>query len=171
MSQGAGVALVGVLVAALLAAMWLAWRRQERRSLVALPALPAGPVLGAPTLGPVEVTYLATAPADQPLARVTAHRLAVRAPGDVAVHDSGVLLRRAGAADLFLPAADLRWVGVTSGVAGTAVGVDRAVVVRWTCGTMTLDTGVLPRRAADAGPLADAARALVGTHPDDGSTR
>lgn len=168
MSEGLGVALLALVVVALLGAMWVGWRRRSARAIAALPALPAVPALGAPRLGPVPVTYVATAVVGRTLGRVAAHGLAVRAPGEAEVHDAGLLLRRAGAADLFVPAADLEAVGPARALAGTAVGVDRLVVVRWRCGTMTLDTGVLPRHAADRAALTEAVRALVPT-PTDGS--
>jgi hypothetical protein len=171
------IAILVALTALLLAGMAVGWRRRAARAADLVPDLPVVPPLGTPRVGPHEVTYLATARADDRLARVAAHRFAVRAPGEVEVHDAGVLVRRVGAADLFVPAGALHAVTRASGMAGTAVGRDRVVVLRWRHLDATLDTGLLPRHADDAGPLAEAAAALVahaapGTNaagPTDGS--
>lgn len=156
----AGIALVA------LAAMRLGWRRRAARASAAWPGLPAVPALGEPILGPLEVTYLATARADDRLARLAAHGLAVRAAAEVEVHGAGVLVRRAGSADLFVPARALGAVARASGMAGTAVGTDRVVVLRWQHG-LALDTGLLPRHPDDARRLADVIGALVG--PPEGT--
>lgn len=164
MSDPLKVVVVALVVAAAFALMWWGWRARAARSAALVPELPPVPdvpALGPPRLGPLPVTYLATADATDRLARVAVHRLAVRAPATVAVHDAGVLVQRVGAPDLFVPAADLLAVSRASGMAGTAVGADRVVVLRWALGAATLDTGLLPRRADDCAPLADAASGLV----------
>lgn len=170
MSDPVKVVVVALVVAAAFTLMWRGWRARAARSAALVPQLPRvpdGPTLGRPRLGPVAVTYLATADAADRLARVAVHRLAVRAPATVAVHDAGVLVARVGAADIFVPAADLLAVSRASGMAGTAVGTDRVVVLRWRLGAATLDTGLLPRRADDCAPLAAAAGGLVaGAHTD-----
>jgi hypothetical protein len=151
-----GAALLGVLVVVLLLAMARGWRRSAARAADVVPALPQVPApdaLGAVRAGPLEATYLATALATDRLARVAAHGLGSRCPARVTVHDAGTLVERTGVPDLFVPTADLLAATPASGVAGTAVGRDRAVVLRWRCGTVTLDTGVLPRHAADVAPL------------------
>lgn len=165
MSQGAGIAVLVAVVVLAFAGMWWGWRRRVARASSAVPALPAVPELGTPTVGPVAATYLASVPADDRLARVAAHRLGVRSPAEVEVHGAGVLVRRAGAGDLFVPAADLVRVDRASGFAGTAVAVDRVLVLRWRCAAVTLDTGVLARHAADRAALAAAVAALVPAGP------
>ena len=164
MSDPAKIAiLVGIVVAAF-AAMRLGWRRRTARAGAVVPELPDVPPLRAPRLGPLEATYLSTAVAHDRLARVAVHGLAVRAPAEVEVHDEGVLVRRAGAADLFVRAAAIRAVTRASGMAGTAVGADRVVVLRWTHDDVELDTGLLPRHAGDAGRIV-AAVGVLGTGP------
>ena len=147
---------IAVLVAVLLlayVAMRAGWRRRTARAAVVVPELPVAPTLDAPGLGPFEATYLATAVAEDRLARVAAHGLAVRARALVEVHDEGVLVRRRGAADLFLPVGAIGAVTRASGMAGTALGADRVVVLRWQLGGVTVDTGLLPRHPDDAARL------------------
>jgi hypothetical protein len=155
---------IAVLVALLLlayAAMRAGWRRRTARAAGAVPELPVVPPLGTPRLGPVEVTYLSTAVADDRLARVAAHGLAVRAAAEVEVHADGVLVRRRGSSDLFCPASSIQAVTRASGMAGTAVGADRVVVIRWTIGGTCLDTGLLPRHPADTDGLVEALLAVM----------
>lgn len=150
MSDPVKIAILAGVVVVAFAAMRVGWRRRTLRAGAVLPELQVVPSLGSPRLGPLEATYLSTAVAHDRLARLAAHGLAVRAAAEVEVHDDGVLVRRAGAADLFVPAAAVRAVTRASGMAGTAVGTGRVVVLRWVHGDVELDTGVLPRHPADA---------------------
>ncbi len=158
MSDPVKIAVLAGIVVLAFAAMGLGWRRRTARARAALPRLPEVPSLGEPRLGPLEATYLSTAVAADRLARVAAHGLAVRAVAEVEVHEEGVLVRRAGAADLFVPTAALRAVTRASGMAGTAVGTERVVVLRWAHDGVELDTGLLPRHPADAARIVGAVR-------------
>lgn len=149
-----GVACVAV---AALVAMWVGWRRRAARWSEVGADLPRTPPAGRATvLGPVEVTYLATTPVDSPLERIPARGLGVRALAQVAVDDGGVLVRRDGSADLYLPAALLVDAGPADGIAGTAVGRGRLVLIRWRSGGRVLQTGLLPRHDDDRTALTDA---------------
>lgn len=150
MSDPVKIAILAGIVVVAFAAMRVGWRRRSARAGAVVPELPQVPPLGEPSLGPLEATYLATAVADDRLGRVAAHGLAVRAAAEIEVHHAGVLVRRVGSPDLFVPAAATRAVTRASGMAGTAVGTDRVVVLRWMHGGVELDTGLLPRHAADA---------------------
>lgn len=163
MSDPLKIAVLATLTGVLLLGMAFGWRRRTVRGEHLVPELAPVPALGAPRVGPLEATYLATAPAEDRLARVAAHRLGVRAAAVVEVHDAGVLVRRVGAQELFLPADTIRAVTRASGMAGTAVGRDRVVVLRWRLGDVTLDTGLLPRHPDDAARLVDA----IGTNAAD----
>lgn len=175
MSDPVKIAILAGVVVAAFTAMRVGWRRRTLRADAVLPELPAVPPLGSPRLGPLEATYLSTAVAHDRLARLAAHGLAVRAAAEVEVHDGGVLVRRAGADDLFVAAAAIRAVTRASGMAGTAVGTDRVVVLRWVHDDVELDTGLLPRHPADAGRIVaavddtiDADRTDAGA-PNEGS--
>lgn len=161
-----GIAVLAALAVAALAGMWLGWRRRAGRWSdvgLDLAAVPAG--LEA-IFGPVEATYVATTPADAPLERVAAHGLGVRAPAEVSVGADGVLLRRAGAADLYLPADRLVDATTADGIAGTALGRGRLVLVRWRTAGRVLQTGVLPRHDDDRAPLTEAVNRVVRTKED-----
>lgn len=170
MSDPVKIAILAGIVVVAFTAMRVGWRRRSHRASAVLPDLPAVPSLGSPRLGPLEATYLSTAVAHDRLARVAAHGLAVRVAAEVEVHDEGVLVRRVGVADLFVPAAVIRAVTRASGMAGTAVGTDRVVVLRWVPGDVELDTGLLPRHPADAARLVAAVAELTDAGaPNEGS--
>lgn len=153
MSDPAKIAVLAAVLLLAYAGMRAGWARRTARATTVVPALPDVPPLGEPVLGPLEATYLATAVADDRLARVAAHGLAVRARAGVQVHEEGVLVRRRGAADLFVPVGAIGGVTRASGMAGTAMGTDRVVVLRWELGGVALDTGLLPRHPDDAARL------------------
>ncbi|MBN9374063.1 MAG: hypothetical protein J0I40_01475, partial [Cellulomonas sp.] len=145
MSTWASIALWVVLLLVAFWAMWRGWLRRARVSEAAVPAIPAVPdELGATRLGPLEATYVSSTTASDWLDRVAAHDLGNPGAAQVEVHDSGVLLRRRGATDLFVPAARLRGVGTAPGMAGKFMGGDGLVVLTWDAGAdRLLDTGVL----------------------------
>ncbi len=143
--------------------MWHGWRRRERASeqvVTVLPVVPDDP--GAPRLGPLEATYVSSTTAGDWLDRVSAHDLGARSQAQVEVSDAGVLLRRSGAADVFVPAGLLRGVRTSPGMAGKFVGGDGLVVVTWEVAVgRLLDTGLLLRRRDQRPALVAAVRALL----------
>ncbi len=153
--------------------MWHGWRRRTRASEQAVTALPAVPdELGATRLGPLEATYVSSTTAGDWLDRVSAHDLGARSRAQVEVHDSGVLLRRSGAADVFVPAGLLRDVHTAPGMAGKFVGGDGLVVLTWAAAAgRLLDTGLLVRHRDERPALLDAVRALLPATPAEGVAR
>lgn len=143
--------------------MWHGWGRRVRASAAAVPAIPAVPdELGATRLGPLEATYVSSTTAGDWLDRVSAHDLGARSAAEVEVHDTGVLLRRRGATDVFVPADRLRAVGTAPGIAGKFVGGDGLVVLTWESGAdRMLDTGLLVRHRSERPALVQAVQALI----------
>ncbi len=145
--------------------MWRGWGRRVRASAAAVPAIPAVPdELGATRLGPLEAIYVSSTTAGDWLDRVSAHDLGARSAAEVEVHDTGVLLRRRGATDVFVPADRLRAVGTAPGIAGKFVGGDGLVVLTWESGAdRMLDTGLLVRHRSERPALVQAVQALIPT--------
>ncbi|GAB2470189.1 hypothetical protein GCM10007967_25750 [Xylanimonas ulmi] len=150
-------------------------RRLARRTGRLVPTPPAAPPaddLGPARLGPIEATYVSTTLAGDWLARVGAHGLGDRAAARVSVHDAGVLVARAGAADVFVPADALRGVGLAPGMAGKYVGADGLLVLTWLAPSdgrvraVELDTGLRTRHPADKTRLLEAVRSLTAA-PDE----
>ncbi|MBT0995177.1 hypothetical protein KIN34_12880 [Cellulomonas sp. DKR-3] len=170
------------LLAVLLLAWWgmrRGWEARRRRTEAAVPTVPDVPADPGPALvGPVEAVYVSTTSAGDWLDRVVAHDLGVRSPATVSVHASGVVVRRTGARDLFVPAAALRGAEAAPAIAGKVVGRDGLVLLRWAppaphpsdehAPEAALDTGLLPRHAADRDALVAAVAAL--TSPSSSQT-
>ena len=165
---------IAIVLAAGVLALWgmrRGWLRRAERSQPWVPDLPATPpdgpgpgTLGGPRTDPFEATYVSSTRSGDWLDRVVALDLGVRSAAVVQVFDAGVRITRAGARDLFVPAASLRSVGATSGMAGKFVGRDGIVVLTWSVAAgddRGLDTGLHLRHAADRPRLLNAAEALI----------
>lgn len=168
--QALGVVVLVVLFGLTLLAMRAGWLHRAARSSAVVGAIPQVPHtggLGEARCAPIEATYVVTTTAGDWLERVVAHGLGTRSAAVVTVYDSGVLIARKAAPDVFVPAADLREVGRAPGMAGKVVGRDGLVVIGWTIDAQGLDTGLRTRRAADRDVLTAAVRSLL----DPGATR
>ncbi len=163
MRQWASISTFAVLLVLAGWGMWHGWRRRVRASAAAVPVIPPVPDdLGATRLGPVEATYVSSTTAGDWLDRIAAHDLGARSAAEVEVHDAGVLLRRRGATDVFVPADRLRAVGTAPGMAGKFVGGEGLVVLTWDSGAdRTLDTGLLVRHRSERPALVRAVQALI----------
>lgn len=163
MPQWLSVTIIAAVVVAIGYGMWHGWRRRLHASAAAVPALPAAPDdLGAIRLGPLEATYVSSTTAGDWLDRVSAHGLGARSAAQVEVHDTGVLVRRPGAADVFVPAGLLSSVRTAPGMAGKFVGGEGLVVLTWTPSPgHALDTGLLVRHRAERPRLVQAVQGLI----------
>jgi hypothetical protein len=165
---GLGIGVLVVITAVALIAMRRGWSARARWSGSALPSLPEVPAGRGPVrFGPVEATYLSSTLAGRPLERLAVHGLGVRSPAAVEVDDAGVLVRRPGSADLYLPASAVRHVTAAAGIAGTAVGRARLVLIGWQAGETVVETGLLPRHDADRAGLIEAVRAVMADTGED----
>ena len=156
---------VAVLVAVVLVPlvwwlMWLGWRGRVRRQsdLEAPPGAPEG--FSADLLDGVEAVYVSTTVAGQYLERVAPHGLGVRSTALVQVGRDGALLARQGAPDVFIPRAALLGVRLERGMVGKVVDRDGLVVLTWSLGEATLDTGLRLRHRADRARVVEAVAAL-----------
>lgn len=155
------VAVLAAVAAGALGAMGLGWRRRTDRWAGVVADLPSAPADVAEVLGPVEATYVATTPDDDRWERIPAARLGVRAPAEVVVTDAGLLVRRDGGPDLYLPGERIVDAAPADGIAGTAVGRGRLALVRWQAGDRVLATGLLPRHERDRAALIEAVNLLA----------
>jgi len=132
-----------VLAVAVLGALGMrrGWRRRAARydDLPPLPAAPADP--GVDRLPPAAGLYVGTTVAGDWLERVVAAGLADRSAGRLRLSDAGVLIERAGANVLFLPAQAVTGARVDNALAGKVIGPGGLLVVSWSHGGRGLDTG------------------------------
>jgi hypothetical protein len=175
---------IGIVLAVGLLALWgmrRGWLRRGETSIAWVPDLPAVPAdgdgprdLGAARSEAFAATYVSSTRSGDYLERVVAHDLGVRSAAAVQVFDAGIRITRIGARDVFVPAASLRAVGTTNGIAGKFVGRDGIVVLTWLTAPADergLDTGLHLRHAADRPRLLAAAATLIvepaapATHP------
>jgi hypothetical protein len=164
------VTILVVLGALLLTGMAVGWRRRVHgpTDVPAPPAVPDDAALGAARTAALDATYVSTTRAGDWLDRVGAHGLGVRSAATVQVFDAGVLLRRRGAPDVFVPRAALRGVGTSGGMAGKVVGGEGLVVLTWAPApddARGLDTGLRLRHPREGDVLRAATQELIGTTP------
>ncbi len=169
MSPVVSVPLLVVLAALALVGMRAGWRRRASATADAateLPAVPGADALGEPRTGPFDAVYVSTTRSGDWLDRVSAGGLGVRATATVQAFDTGVVITRRGAGDLFLPATTLGAVTGAGGMAGKFVGGEGLTVLTWrpTPGDERgLDTGLRLRHPADRTALAAAVGQLIET--------
>ncbi|PPF69191.1 hypothetical protein C5E16_05045 [Clavibacter michiganensis] len=131
MSDRLGPALTVIaLLLLLLALMALGWRARRRRQ-GALPEPPRPPAgLGAPALE-VDVLYVATTTAGQPLDRLTVAPLGFRGRAAARVHDAGLVLAIDGEREVLLPADRITGSGLATYAIDRVVEEGGLVAVTW----------------------------------------
>jgi len=163
--EAVSVVVLLAIAALVLWAMRAGWNHRRARTAEYVGVLPTAPDdLGAVRTGPLDAVYVSTTRAGDWLDRVVAQDLGVRSGARVSVHDTGVLVARTGAPDVFLPVAALRAAGTAPGMAGKVVGRDGLVVLTWQpdpTDERGLDTGLRPKHHADGPLLVDAVSALI----------
>lgn len=166
----ARVVLTVVVLALIGLAVWgmaRGWRARAARQSDVPPPTVTPEWFSADTLPPVPGVYLASTRAGDWLDRVVVHGLGVRSRARLSVGTAGLVLERDGAADVYVPAADLRGVRLDRGIAGAVYERGGLVVLTWDLGPTTLDTGFRADRTDDHVAVVAAVRALVDTpHPD-----
>jgi hypothetical protein len=154
-------AVVLLLAGLVMALMRRGWRRRAARQ-ADLPPLPATPApCAAELLAPVAGYYVSSTSAGDWLDRIVVRDLGVPSRAVVRVSAAGVLFERAGASDVFVPAARLRGVRREAGMAGKFVETGGLVVLTWQLGDRLLDTGFRAVRAGDSAALVAATSGLV----------
>lgn len=129
------VILIGVMLLGLMIVGW--WRRRRRQADLApiarTPALPAG----APEH---RGKYVATTVASDPYDRITAGGLAFRGAASATVYTTGVLVRRTGEVELWIPRVDLIDAGRATWTIDRVVEPDGLTMLRWRLGSRDVDT-------------------------------
>ena len=101
------------------------------------------------TAGPVEARFGGTTTAGQWLNRVVTHNLGTPRGVTVAVSPEGLWLTDDTDFGLWLPKQDIVAVRTGRGIAGDVVEPDGMIIVSWTLGDTTLDSGIRVSRNAD----------------------
>lgn len=155
------VLVVVAVIGLVLVGMRRGWQRRGRRqSDIAAPPTPPG-ALAAVDAGPVPGVYLGSTSHGDWLDRIVVHELGVRSRADAESGPDGVLIRRQGAADVYVPAGLIREVGSARGIAGKAYERGGVLVVTWELGGRLVDTGFRADAADEQRHLLDAIAGLV----------
>ncbi|WP_441247302.1 PH-like domain-containing protein [Kitasatospora sp. McL0602] len=113
------------------------WRRTLQSHIPELPAVPADP---GEALLTASGRYHGTTTAGNWLDRVVAHGLGTRSLAELTLTEQGLLARRPGDTDLWIPAGQLTGARQDSGIAGKVVPAG-LLVVTWTHHGTALDSG------------------------------
>jgi hypothetical protein len=149
--------------------MLAGWRRLQRRQadLGPVAALPADPGVPAFT---ADLLYVATTRRDQPLQRIAAQGLGMRARATAQVFPGGVSLALQGRDAVWIPAAGLESADRATYTIDKAVEPGGLVRIAWLLGVSAVDTYLRPASAADGTHLLDAiqriARGSIASSPD-----
>lgn len=130
--------------------MWRGWKKRQARQ-ADVPPLPVAPEGAFRPGHGSEAVYVSTTSEGDWLDRIAVQGLGERSAARVDTGPAGVLIERDlfGAPSFFIPAASIRGVRRTTGMAGKYLREEGIVVITWQHGDRTLDTGVKPRSGTD----------------------
>lgn len=133
-------------------AMRWGWRNRQRRQAAYLPAFPQPPAEFAAAAtdataadtapGVLTGVYVGTTTAGDWLDRIVLGDVGHRSRVTVRLSDKGLLLDRVGESPLWIPVESIVAARTDRALAGTVVGMDGLLVVRWRLGDHELDSGV-----------------------------
>lgn len=143
-------------------AVWLGWRNRKRRQshLTAPEEVPAELLEEEPHAA-AEGMVIGTVHGGEYLERIAVHELGLRTTGRIEVHARGVAVFRAGARNIFIPAANLAYARTDRGIVGKFVEKDGVIILGWSLGETAVDTGFRPRRADEGRVLLEALTAMA----------
>ncbi|MET9668640.1 hypothetical protein ABZY19_25220 [Streptomyces sp. NPDC006475] len=122
------------------------WRGSLQSGLPELPTAPDAP-------GEAKLTmtgrYHGSTTAGQWLDRIVAHGLGTRSRVELTLTDAGLDVVRPGAADFFVPAAQLREARLDKGIAGKVLAEGGMLIVTWQHGETLIDSGFRSDHAAE----------------------
>jgi hypothetical protein len=160
-----GLALFVALVYWLMREGWK-WRGTLQGDLPELHEAPAEP-------GPVRLTlsgrYHGSTTAGQWLDRIVARGLGTRSRVELTLTDAGLDVVRPGAADFFVPAAQLREARLDKGIAGKVLTEGGLLVVTWEHGDRLLDSGFRSNHAAEHNEWVDTLNQMINSTKTEGA--
>lgn len=160
--------IVFLVLLAIVACLYLAWRARSRRDAV---LVPAGVPSGFSPAASVTALYVATTEKDAPLERLAIRGLAFRARAGLRVADSGVAIDVPGETPVFIPAPDLNGVETATWAIDRVVEEDGLVRVGWNLPQgRSVDSYFRIQDTADQASVIDAITGILKTPPAPTST-
>ncbi|WP_326724368.1 MULTISPECIES: hypothetical protein [unclassified Streptomyces] len=134
-----------------------------------LPELPTAPEEPGPVRLELTGRYHGSTTAGQWLDRIVAHGLGTRSRVELTLTDAGLDVVRPGAADFFVPAAQLREARLDKGIAGKVLTEGGLLVVTWAHGDRLIDSGFRSDRAAEHGEWVQTLNDMIKTTETEGA--
>ncbi|MGW5863666.1 PH-like domain-containing protein [Streptomyces sp. NPDC055239] len=128
-----------------------------------LPELPSAPSEPGPAKLELSGRYHGSTTAGQWLDRIVAHGLGTRSRVELTLTDAGLDVVRPGAADFFVPAAQLREARLDKGIAGKVLAEGGLLIVTWEHGEKRLDSGFRSDHAAEQAEWVEAINNMIHT--------
>ncbi|MFG2787856.1 hypothetical protein [Streptomyces sp. NPDC048419] len=125
------------------------WRGTLQGDLPELPSAPDEPGEARLTLLSTSGRYHGSTTAGQWLDRIVARGLGTRSRVELSLTDAGLDVVRPGAADFFIPLAQLREARLDKGIAGKVLTEGGLLVVTWQHGERLIDSGFRSDHAAE----------------------
>jgi len=138
------------------------WRGNLQSDLPAPAAVPDGFADGEKLLT-LTGRYHASTTAGQWLDRIVAHGLGTRSRVELTLTADGLDVVRPGAADFFVPAADLRGARTERALAGKVLPEGGLLVITWALGDRLIDSGFRSDHSAEHPAWVDAVNHLTST--------
>jgi hypothetical protein len=136
-----------------------------------LPELPSAPEDTGPARLSMSGRYHGSTTAGQWLDRIVAHGLGTRSRVELTLAGAGLDVVRPGAADFFVPAAQLREARLDKGIAGKVLTEGGLLVVTWAHGDRLIDSGFRSDRAAEHTEWVDVINSMIKNNSTEGAER
>ncbi|MBW5421362.1 hypothetical protein GKQ77_07250 [Streptomyces sp. BG9H] len=136
-----------------------------------LPELPAAPDEPGPVRLELSGRYHGSTTAGQWLDRIVAHGLGTRSRVELTLTDAGLDVVRPGAADFFVPVAQLRGARLDKGIAGKVLAEGGLLIVTWEHGEKLIDSGFRSDHAAEQAEWVETITTMINTATTEGTAR
>ena len=147
------------------------WRGTLQGDLPELPLAPGGPGAAGPVVLSMNGRYHGSTTAGHWLDRIVAHGLGTRSRAELTLTDTGLDVVRPGAADFFVPRAQLREARLDKGIAGKVLTEGGLLVVTWEHGGKLIDSGFRSDRAAEHNEWVDTLNHMIDKSNDTEGAR
>jgi hypothetical protein len=126
-----------------------------------VPPLPTAPSAPGPARLELSGRYHGSTTAGQWLDRIVAHGLGTRSRVELTLTEQGLDVVRPGAADFFVPAAQLRDARLDKGIAGKVLPEGGLLIITWALGDKLIDSGFRSDHSAEHPAWVDAIHHLT----------